>query len=240
MQWKRLTLYLLINVVVSAITTIIVLTLWERAHQNEFDRATAQVVMPTVAPTEDVRPLEPTLMPTIPLQAHQVRSGETLGDIALEYDVTVEELMEINGLTDADALGTGQVVYVPEQGTASASDETPPTPVPDQGSSPSEGQIEIVSVVGVGDLNTERLVLGEAGGGKHALAGWQLHDEDGNVYTFPQATLYENGQIVINTRVGLDNPLELYWGLSDPVWGSGEFATLYDATGQPQAIYQIP
>ncbi len=238
MQWKRLTLYLLINVVVSAITTVVVLTLWERARQNEFERATAQTVLPSPAPTEAPQPLEPTLRPTIPLQAHQVRAGETLGDIALTYETTVEVLMEINGLTDADALGTGQVIYVPEQGAAP---ETPaPTTAPEQSPPPSEGSIEIVSVVGVGDLNTERLVLGDAGGGKHALAGWQLHDEDGYIYVFPQATLYQNGQIVVNSRAGQDNPLELYWGLSEAVWESGEIATLYDAAGQTQAVYQVP
>jgi LysM repeat protein len=238
MQWNRLAVYLLINVFVSAITTIIVLSLWERARQNEFEVALAELSLPTAAPTEVVQPVEPTPKPTIPLQAHQVRAGQTLGDIALEYDVSVEELMEINGLTDADALGTGQVIYVPEQDTVS--EEPPPTPVPDQASAPSNGQIEIVSVVGLGDLNTERLVIGDAGGGKHALSGWQLHDEDGNIYTFPQATLYENGQIVINSRVGLDNPLELFWGLLESVWESGEIATLYDSAGQLRATYQVP
>ncbi len=239
MQMKRLVIYLLINVIVSAVTTIVVLTIWDRAQREDFERSVAEVVLPTAAPTSDNQPQEPTLRPTIPLQVHQVRSGETLGDIALEYDVTVEELLELNGLTDPDALASGQVIYVPEQGAA-ASEESPPTPVPEQASSPSEGQIEIVAVVGVSDLNTERLILGEAGGGKHALAGWQLHDEDGNIYTFPQATLYENGQIMVNTRVGLDNPIELYWGLSDPVWTSGEIVTLYNAGGQVQATYQIP
>ena len=72
------------------------------------------------------------------------------------------------------------------------------------------------------------------------MAGWQLRDEDGNIYTFPQATLYENGQIVINTRVGSDNPLELFWGQAEAVWKSGEVATLYDAAGQVQSTFQIP
>ncbi len=238
MQWKRLTLYLLINVIVSAVTTIIVMTVWDRAQRDAFDRTTAEIVMPTSAPTEIAQSIEPTVKPTVALQAHQVRSGETLGDIALEYDVTVEELLEINGMTDPDSLAAGQVVYVPEQGTAS--EDPPPSSPSEQVASPNDGQIEIVSVIGVGDIDTERLVLGEAGGGKQALAGWQLRDEDGNVYTFPQATLYENGQIVINTRVGSDNPLELYWGLSESVWSAGEIVELYDAAGQVQATFQIP
>ncbi len=238
MQWKRLILYLLINVIVSAVTTVVVISMWDRAQRDAYERTVAEVVIPTAAPTRVNQPLEPTPRPTIPLQVHQVRSGETLGDIALEYDVTVEELMEINGMTDPDALAAGQVIYVPEQGAPP--EQVPPTSVPEQASSLAVGQIEIVAVVGVSDLNTERLILGESGGGKHALAGWQLHDENGNIYTFPQATLYENGQIMVNTRSGLDNPLELFWGLTDPVWTSGEIVTLYDAAGGVQSTYQIP
>ncbi len=238
MQLKRLSLYLLINVIVSAVTTIIVLTVWDRAQRQSFDQSTAEIVLPTSAPTQIAQPVEPTSEPTIALQSHQVRSGETLGDIALEYDVTVEELMEINGMTDPDSLAAGQLVYVPEQGAVS--EVPPPTPAPEEASVPNDGQIEIVSVIGIGDIGTERLVLGESGGGKQALAGWQLRDEDGNIYTFPQATLYENGQIVINTRVGSDNPLELFWGQAEAVWKSGEVATLYDAAGQVQSTFQIP
>lgn len=237
MQWKRLFFYILINVIVSAATVYVVLTIWERNHQAEFERTTAVVEMPVVVPTQVVEPLEPTPIPTIPLQAHQVRSGETLTDIAEEYDVTVEELLELNGLTDADAIGAGQIIYVPDEIEVPVSTATP---LPEAETSPSIGQIEIVSVIGVGDLGTERLILGEAGGGKHSLTGWQLHDEDENIYTFPQATLYENGQIVINTKAGVDNPLELHWGQADPVWESGELVTLYDSSGQIQATFQVP
>jgi LysM repeat protein len=234
MQWKRLVFYLLINVLVSASTTFVVLNIWENRQQAELQRATSDVVIPVVNSTQDEQPAEPTLVPTIPLLIHQVRSGETLGDIAEEYEVTIDELMEINGLADADAIGVGQVIYVPDK------TEQAPTPLPVESENTVQGQVEIVSVVGVGDLNSERLIIGEAGGGKHSLAGWQILDEDENVYTFPQATLYENGQIVLNSKAGVDNPLELFWGLPQPVWESGEMISLVDASGQEQASFQVP
>ena len=211
MQWKRLSYYLLINIIVSVVTTIVVLTIWERTHQNEFDRVVAESVLPTPAPLASATTLEPTLEPTLALISHQVRAGETLSDIALEYDVTVDELLELNGLTDANAIGVGLVVYVPDPNAVKLPDTTEP------GTIEAKGRVAIISVLGVGDLATERVVLGDAGGGKNALAGWQLGDEDGNLYTFPQATLYENGQIVVYSRSDVDNPLELFWGASESI-----------------------
>ena len=234
MQWKRLIFYILVNVVVSAITVYVVLTLWENRQQAELERVTTQVVLPEIVPTQDEPILEPTLIPTVALQVHEVRSGETLGDIAQEYDVTVDELLEINGLADADAIGAGQIIYIPEDVVIL------PTALPEVSENTVAGQIEIVSVVGIGDLGSERLIIGDAGGGKHSLAGWQIRDQDENVYTFPQAILYENGQIVVNTKAGVDNPLELFWGLAEPVWESGETVRLYDDSGQEQASFQVP
>ncbi|MBC8331246.1 MAG: lamin tail domain-containing protein [Anaerolineae bacterium] len=234
MQWKRLSYYLLLNIIVSVATTLIVLTLWERTHQNEFDRVAAEAVLPATAAVALETVAEPTLEPPQALLAHQVRAGETLGDIALEYDVAVEELLEINGLTDADAIGAGLVIYVPDP------DVTPLSATVVPAVEEAQGSVEIVSVLAVGDLATERVVLGDAGGEKVSLAGWQLGDEDENLYTLPQATLYENGQIVIYSRTDVDNPLELFWGAAEAIWQSGEIVTLYDAAGNVHTNYQVP
>lgn len=43
---------------------------------------------------------------------HRVRSGETLLGIALDADVALQDLMEINGIDDANTLKEGQVIYV--------------------------------------------------------------------------------------------------------------------------------
>ncbi len=240
MQWRRLVFYILINIVVSAVTVYVVLTVWENRQQAELARVTTYVVNPALEPTDELPTVEPTLVPTIPLLVHQVKSGETLGDIAQEHNVTVNELLEINGLADPDAIGAGQVIYIPDITVEAITVESTPTALSTESEEPVVGQIEIVSAVGIGDLNTERLIIGETGGGKHTLAGWQIHDEHGNVYTFPQATLYANGQIVLNTKAGVDNPLELFWGLDEPVWESGEMVMLSDANGQEQASLQVP
>lgn len=238
MRWRRLFFYLLVNIVVSAVTVYVVLTVWENRQQAAMESVTTEVDVTVSPPTQILSTSEPTPVPTIPLLAHQVKSGETLGDIAEEYDVTIDELLEVNGLADANAIGAGQVIYVPDYVESAA--EPTATVSPAESEQPVSGQIEIVSAVGVGDLNTERLIIGETGGGKHSLAGWQIRDEDENVYIFPQATLYENGQIVLNTKAGIDNPLELFWGLGESVWESGEMVRLFDADGQEQASLRVP
>lgn len=239
MQWKRLSFYLLINVVVSAVVTLIVLTLWDRTQRAQVGEAPSLAGIASPTATIFVQPTTSASEPPSNLRSHQVRSGETLSDIALLYGVSVEEIMEINSISDPDSLGVGQVIYVPVPATATSAPSGPePTQAADAGSS--TGQIEIVAVVGVGDLSSERVVIEERAGGELSLFGWQLQDQDGQVFNFPQATLYENGAINLNTAAGMNTPLDLYWGLSEAVWESGEMVTLLDAAGQVQATYQVP
>lgn len=45
--------------------------------------------------------------------SHTVAAGESLGILAQRYDTTVEELMDMNGLTDPDLVHVGQELQVP-------------------------------------------------------------------------------------------------------------------------------
>lgn len=45
---------------------------------------------------------------------HVVESGETLGEIARNYGVTVEVIVEANDLGDPDALRMGQTLFIPK------------------------------------------------------------------------------------------------------------------------------
>jgi lipoprotein NlpD len=45
---------------------------------------------------------------------HQVREGETLFSICGAYHADLQEVAEINGITDADQLITGQKVFIPD------------------------------------------------------------------------------------------------------------------------------
>jgi murein DD-endopeptidase MepM/ murein hydrolase activator NlpD len=45
---------------------------------------------------------------------HQVREGETLFSICKAYSADLQEVAEINGITDADRLVAGQKVFIPD------------------------------------------------------------------------------------------------------------------------------
>lgn len=100
--------------------------------------------------------------------------------------------------------------------------------------------IEINTVFGVGDLQTEAVRLQRLGEGELWLTGWQLHDSDGNVYIFPDLLLNKDGAIEVNTRAGNDTVIGLHWGRTQAIFRSGEEVRLLDPQENLRASFQIP
>ena len=100
--------------------------------------------------------------------------------------------------------------------------------------------VKISSVVGAGVLSSEIAIIKFDGDGQLDLTSWQLKDEDGNTYTFPNITLYPNGAVQVHTAVGTDTVIDLYWGIGEGVWNSGENARLFDPQGNLRAVYRVP
>lgn len=100
--------------------------------------------------------------------------------------------------------------------------------------------VKISSVVGAGTLNSEIVVVKFEGQGQLNLAGWQLKDENGNTFSFPRLTLYPNGAVQVHTVAGTDTVIDLYWGIGQAVWNSGENARLFDSQGNLRAVYRVP
>jgi hypothetical protein len=100
--------------------------------------------------------------------------------------------------------------------------------------------MEITSIIGAGIADSEILVLKNNGTESVAMSGWILRDGDGNVYTFPQLDINPGGTVQVHTVAGIDSAINLYWGLSTPVWRAGEAASLFDAQGSLRAAYTIP
>jgi hypothetical protein len=100
--------------------------------------------------------------------------------------------------------------------------------------------IEISSVIGAGTLGSEIAIVKFEGEGQLDLASWQLKDEDGNTFTFPKLTLYPNGAVQVHTIAGTDTVIDLYWGIGEAVWSSGENARLFDSQGNLRAVYRVP
>jgi len=100
--------------------------------------------------------------------------------------------------------------------------------------------VKISSVVGAGNVNSEIVVVRYDGSGQLDLAAWQLKDDNGNTFTFPKLTLYPNGAVQVHTIAGTDSVIDLYWGIGEPVWNSGENARLFDSQGNLRAVYRVP
>ena len=259
-RWKPLVYFLILNVVVSACVTLAVLWVWDYTHKPE-QLFAMQNITPVAtgnspaASASQVAPVSTVLNPTptetvfvIPqnVEAYEVEAGDTLGLIADKFDVSVEDLLKINQIKDADSLSLGMIIYIPGPGgvaptVAVTATKTPvlgPTGTPS--GPPVEARVIINSVIGAGDIASEHVFLSRAGDGELPMAGWQLLDEDGNMFIFPQLTLFRDGAVNVWTTSGNPTVVDLYWGLQSPVWERGEKVTLKDASGRVHTSYTIP
>jgi LysM repeat protein len=236
-SWRPYLLYLLLNVIVSAMTVMIVLAIFGRG---------ARAPEPTATPTVDVIAQVASAVPTQTAttapsptpRTYTVRVGDTLSDIAEQLDVSVEALMAANRLQDANALTAGQVLIIPHEIEAGPSSPEPgPTSTP--GVQPASGQVVINAVDGAGDLARESVRLLNAGG-EMSMAGWRLDDGEGHTFSFPEFTFYSTGAIDVHTASGNNTTIDLYWGLDQAIWTSGKLITLRDANGSIQSTFKIP
>lgn len=93
-------------------------TLLAEAVPNESGSGASVLSAPSVPTAKAAQPTTPTPRPTRqpPEQlsrTYTVQSGDTLSAIAMLLDVSIEELMQANGLTDAHQLAIGQVLQIP-------------------------------------------------------------------------------------------------------------------------------
>lgn len=226
-QWRRLFFYLALNVLVSACTTLGVLFMWDQVYgplprgllPGALENRSQATPTVTIAPAATIN-VQPT--PTEAFIVHQVQENETFENIAEKYSVSVEELLAVNGFTQIQPLGPGEILRIPV--------------IP-------QGTIEIDRVVAAGDLENERVILKHQGKGQISLVGWRLKDEQGNEFIFPefpQLTLYEAGVVSVYTKPGVNTVVDLFWGLSQPIWKSGVTVSVIDSRGVVRDTYKIP
>lgn len=271
MPLRRMLPFILINIVVSATVLLLILFWWDsRQPQSEVVTATAPPVafetQPTLATSgllgeatpgigaddddETDEPDEPEDGPVV----HIVQAGETLGNISQQYDVPVGDIATANDIVNVNSISIGQELIIPIGGLPTAT--PPPTATATQtptatalATEPAETEdpevlVEITEVLGVGAFTEEAVRITNTGAQPLALEGWQLEDEDGNVYTFIDATLFGTSDagapsILIHTEAGQNGPSDLYWGMETAVWERGEIVSLYDEEGVLQASYAI-
>ena len=81
-----------------------------------------------------------------------VQAGDTLGAIAQQNNITVEELAAANGITNVDSLEIGQTLLIPVSGTQTQQPTTATEPPPTQSTEPdTQPGSEIIHTVQAGD-----------------------------------------------------------------------------------------
>jgi LysM repeat protein len=277
-QLKRLIYLILLNIIVSAATVLVILNLWERNHPPISSIITPVVVVITptqsqVLPILSNQTVSNGVMPTdtgiiitstqaltqaIEVIIYQVKEGDTLGALAAEFNIGIDDIMTVNGLTDPNSIYLGQTLRIPTAPLPTVTQTPTPTVTASVTPRPSitstlgptttvtqtqigqEAQLVIETVIGSGVLANERVVFLRTGLGALSLAGWRVEDGAGNSYTFPELTLYEGVSINLNTRQGDNTVDNLFWGLTYTVWKSGKTVSLFDAHNQLKAKYSIP
>jgi LysM repeat protein len=278
-QAKRLFYIVLLNIIISTITIGVVLQLWEKDHPLMEGESTPVVIIVTATeqgnipvPSNDVAQSEITpfdsgititgtqqVAPTIEMLTYRVKEGDFLGALAIQFNVSVADIIAVNSLTNPDSLIVGQIIYIPTAPLPSVtSTSIPPTIVSSATPRPSatpthgpvstptsaavgqEAQVVIDKVIGAGVLENERVVLLRTGDGELSMAGWRLTDNQGNDYIFPQLTLYKDGAININSRTGQNSVVDLFWCLPSSIWSRGKVVSIYDAQNKLRATYTVP
>jgi LysM repeat protein len=216
--------------------------------QSETSEPTNAVEIATQAPLP-----EELAEPELAEMTYSVETGDTLGAIAVKFSITVAEILEANEIPNPDALEVGQVLIIRRPLVAlSTHTALPPAEIAPEveptGAAPTntpepltgESRVLIDSIIGVGDLSSERVFLKRVGPGEISLTGWTMVADNGETFTFPQLTLFENGAVFIHSREGQTTAVALYWELDQPVWGSGDTVVLIDDQGDVHTSYQIP
>lgn len=236
--------FLALNVVVSAITVLLVLSIWGRNQSAAPVPPTATVDI--FAQVESAIPSATiTKTPSPTPEIYTVRQDDTLFGIALELGIPMEDLMAANDISDPASLDVGQVLLVPEvEGRIRPTQtSTPEESSSGEGSQeePDEGQpaVSIERVDATGDIETEQVFLLNSGG-TAAMMNWTLDDGAGHVYLFPNFTLHNGGGVMIHVGSGTNKVSDLYWGLNEPILASGTTLRLRDADGGLQSEWTIP
>lgn len=267
MSLRRMLPFILLNIVVSALTVAAILLWWDsRSPQPEAAATTADsssASQPddlTTAPETATQPaVPPTAAPDSAVDAapvHIVQVGDTLGAISSQYDVSMDDIMAANKIEDPNLLSVGQQLVIPINGVvapapdaaieaeveaddADATVEANPTPLLE--ACEGEAIVQITAVDNAGQFESETVQITNSGSCEASLRGWQLQDQAGNIYTFGQVTLFGEGAgIRVHTTSGADSATDLYWGQSEAIWPSGKLVELYDAAGTIQATFQVP
>ncbi|WP_226023336.1 lamin tail domain-containing protein [Halomicrobium salinisoli] len=181
----------------------------------------------------------------------------THGDVLLESDgETVTAWTQREAPTDPRSLYEGEPIEpgaddslerrASYEGNVGSEAETPvatdggtPTATPTEAGD-GDGDLVVAEVhadaAGVEreNLNDEYVVFENAGDAPLSLSGWEVEDDAGHTYAFPDGFALDPGaSVTLHTGSGSDTETDLYWGQGSPVWNNnGDTVIVTDADGE--------
>lgn len=259
MPVRRMLPFLLLNIVVSAVVVLAILYFWDNRSPKAENSATAEETAVAAQPiTNTTPPAQPAAPPTDTPEpdegptVHIVKAGDTLGIISNIYSVPMDDIIAANSLANPNILSVGQELVIPIGGLATAVPEAAPTAVPETDVLPTpiatkpvvvgnDVAVKITAVIAPGQLEDEAVQIRNTGADPVALLGWKLADRDGRFYKFGQTTLFGGSvDILVHSKAGQNSPTDFFWGLTEPVWESGELVTLLDADDNIVTTFTVP
>jgi LysM repeat protein len=238
MTKKQAIFVIVVNAIISLIISVAVFLVW--------GRPVPATVEPTVAAPHVQEPPQSVEAPE--MIVYVVQEGDSLYGIALEFNISTEDLMRANGLLDPNFLVVGQELFIPVGGLPQALPTPtdtpipfePPTPVSANPPSDSQPQVMIEEVLAHGNYADEFIEIYNPGP-TALLLDWSLSDQQGHVYVFPNLSLGTGGRVRVHTGRGENSLPDLYWGLAAAVWGeAGDIASLRDNQGKLVDAYPLP
>jgi LysM repeat protein len=260
MSFRQMLPFLLLNVIVSAVVVLSILFWWDNRDNGAtgLAEATAEAAQggdglptPNIAapPSGTEAPAATATAEAGAPVVHTVQAGETLNMISQQYDVSIDDIMLVNGMDNPNFIGVGQQLTIPVGGIPTPTAVPPtepaalPSPIPTEPAAAGggAGQLSVTTILDPGVLETEAVQFVNSGAQAQVMTGWKVRDEDNNVYTFGEVSIFGEGAgVLLHTRAGDNTFSDLFWGLSEPAWRSGEKLTLWDANEQVVATYTVP
>ena len=210
-QWITI---LLVNIVVSAVTTLIIVRVLIYQSTPRAASAAPPVVLasPTPQLSGPAEAVQPTPQPAEPSQTPADAQTDT-------------------AVASPSATVAATKTSVQAKVTATDADTTAATTT-------GQGKVRIGRVLFPGQHQRESVVIANDSNVDVVLKDWVLTSSRNISYTFGNVTLFRSNFISLHTTSGTDVPTDLFWNRSESAWQIGDVLTLSNQ-GQVVTTYTV-
>lgn len=249
MDRRQLAFIILVNAFISLVIALVVVWIVDSRRPDLEELAAQYTPIPPVIMAATVTPVDEAAATTSTLGAETeasdtsvgetvvyiVQAGDILSTIASRYGVPLDVLVETNGLTDPNAIYSGQRLQIPANASAPLANDLETDEISNDGGNP-----QITALENPGNLEDEAVLIVNESDSPVDLDGWRLEREGGPTYTFDSLPLFAGSSVRVYSSSGEDNSIARYWNETDAIWISGVEAQLVDKEGAVVHSYRVP